>query len=94
VIITENAKSEILKRAKFLKILVELGGCAGFQYNLEYTNDTSDYKIVEDIILTDEASLELISEIELDFVQQLEYNEFIIKNPKAKSGCGCGNSFG
>lgn len=91
--LTENAQKEILANAKFLKITVEMGGCAGLQYNLEYTNENEGLVTLGNCVVTDVASLEFLDQIELDFTEELGYKEFLIKNPVAKSGCGCGNSF-
>jgi len=91
--VTENARKEIFSNAKFLKITIELGGCAGLRYNLEYVNEDSGFITLGDCLVTDEDSLPFLGHIELDFKNELGYQEFVIKNPIAKSNCGCGNSF-
>lgn len=91
--ISQSAKNEIKKNAKFLKITVESGGCSGFQYDLSYENDAKNFLIIDEIILTDAVSFEIIKEIFLDFKNELGYKEFSINNPLANSKCGCGNSF-
>ncbi len=92
--LTENAMNEIRKNAKFLKITVEIGGCAGFQYDLEYTNHIPEnFFLANEFIVTDQESLNLIENIELDFLNELGFEEYKIINPKAKKSCGCGNSF-
>lgn len=93
MLVSSNAREEILRNAKFLKITAQMGGCAGFQYNLEYVNEITDEIMLLDCILTDEVSGPLIEEIELDFINELGCKEFVIKNAKAKNSCGCGNSF-
>lgn len=90
--ITENAKKEILKNAKFLKIIAEPGGCAGIQYSLVYKNECDDEQIVEECILTDEISQQFLANTTLDFVEEPGCREFVITNP-AHSTCGCGKSF-
>jgi iron-sulfur cluster insertion protein len=91
--ITTSAQQEIRRNARFLKIIVELGGCSGFQYELSFTDDAENLLIVENLIVTDEVSYKIIENIELDFINEIGYHEFSIKNPLIKKGCGCGNSF-
>ena len=93
MVITQAAKEEILKHAKFLKIIAVPGGCAGLQYELAYTNTKGDDIELCDCVLTDTASRELIEPITIDFIDELGSREFLLSNPNKKS-CGCGNSFG
>jgi iron-sulfur cluster insertion protein len=81
-----------------LRILVEGGGCSGFQYRYEFVNDdiTAEDLYIEENgakVIIDYVSLELIKGSCLDFLEDLAGSHFQIKNPIAKSGCGCGNSF-
>jgi len=94
MIVTDCAKTEIQKHAKFLKIIAVPGGCAGFKYELSYCSDaTNDDVILHECVLTDEASYQFIEGITIDFIDEIGHREFVLKNP-AKKGCGCGNSFG
>lgn len=95
ITITEQAKVEIAKIGKGLKILVIPGGCAGFEYLFEYINldEITDKIILLDQIFTDSASQPFLQEVEIDFVDEFGRQEFVIKNKNAKSGCSCGNSF-
>ncbi len=92
MIITQSAKDEILKNAKFLRIIATPGGCAGFQYELSYTNESGNNIVLEECIITDQVSKQFIDPITLDFVEELGRKEFVIANPNKKT-CGCGNSF-
>ncbi|MEK6734783.1 MAG: iron-sulfur cluster insertion protein ErpA [Pseudomonadota bacterium] len=81
-----------------LRVSVEGGGCAGFQYAYNFVTDEiseDDLYIERDgaKLLIDRASLELVKGSILDFVEDLNGAFFQIKNPNAASGCGCGNSF-
>lgn len=81
-----------------LRISVEGGGCAGFQYNYVFVLDqpTKDDIFIEDNgarVLIDKISLELIKGSILDYKENLAGSYFHIKNPHASSSCGCGNSF-
>ncbi|WP_374346238.1 iron-sulfur cluster insertion protein ErpA [Phenylobacterium sp.] len=84
-------------RPIMLRIAVEGGGCSGFQYQfdlVEHAND-DDLKVERDgaAALVDEMSLVLLKGSEIDFVDELAGAEFKIRNPNAKSSCGCGVSF-
>jgi iron-sulfur cluster insertion protein len=80
-----------------LRIAVEGGGCSGFQYQfdlVDHAND-DDLRVERDgsAALVDEMSLVLMKGSEIDFVDELAGAEFRIRNPNAKSSCGCGVSF-
>lgn len=47
----------------------------------------------EGIVVIDETSLDLLRGSTLDFQDDLAASMFVIKNPSATAGCGCGNSF-
>jgi iron-sulfur cluster insertion protein len=81
-----------------LRISVLGGGCSGFQYHFDFDANplAPDDKLFGDInapVVVDETSLSLISGSMLDYVESLGAAAFEIKNPNAKSSCGCGNSF-
>jgi iron-sulfur cluster insertion protein len=80
-----------------LRIAVEGGGCSGFQYQLELVDQAQpdDLRIERDGVaaLVDEMSLVMLKGSEIDYVDELAGAEFKIRNPNAKSSCGCGVSF-
>ncbi|MDO8902775.1 MAG: iron-sulfur cluster insertion protein ErpA [Phenylobacterium sp.] len=80
-----------------LRVAVEGGGCSGFQYQLDLvdTAEPDDLRIERDgaAALVDEMSLIMLKGSEIDFVDELVGAEFKIRNPNAKSSCGCGVSF-
>lgn len=84
-------------RAIMLRIAVEGGGCSGFQYQFDLvdTANQDDIRVERDgaAALVDEMSLVLLKGSEIDFVDELAGAEFRIRNPNAKSSCGCGVSF-
>ena len=84
-------------RALMLRVAVEGGGCSGFQYQFDLVEDAEpdDLKVERDgaAALVDEVSLVLLKGSEIDFVDALAGAEFKIRNPNAKSSCGCGVSF-
>ena len=80
-----------------LRVAVEGGGCSGFQYQFDLVEDAQpdDLRIERDgaAALVDEMSLVMLKGSEIDFVDELAGAEFRIRNPNAKTSCGCGVSF-
>ncbi|MBL9035778.1 MAG: iron-sulfur cluster insertion protein ErpA [Rhodospirillaceae bacterium] len=80
-----------------LRLSVSGGGCSGFQYGFSFDNtaQVDDHVFERDgvKVVVDEASLDLLSGAEIDFVEDLVGASFQVKNPNAKSSCGCGSSF-
>ena len=100
--ITDNAQEHIatvLKKdsAKYFRITVLGGGCAGFQYKFDFENLKNDDDILihdEKIdVIIDETSMELIQNSKIDYVHELIGSSFKITNPQATSSCGWGTSF-
>lgn len=92
-----RAIGEAEGRPVMLRVAVEGGGCSGFQYQFDLVEDVlaDDLKIERDgaAALVDEMSLVLLKGSEIDYVDELAGAEFRVKNPNAKSSCGCGVSF-
>ncbi|MDP6372505.1 MAG: iron-sulfur cluster insertion protein ErpA [Vicinamibacterales bacterium] len=92
--------SEESKQEAGLRVFVQGGGCSGFQYGLmieEGAGDAESDRIFESNgvkLFVDPISLRYLSGAEVDFVDNLMGGGFTIKNPNAKSTCGCGSSFG
>jgi iron-sulfur cluster assembly accessory protein len=84
-------------RPVMLRVAVDGGGCSGFQYRFDLVEaaEADDLKIERDgeAALVDEVSLVLLKGSEIDFVDELAGAEFKVRNPNAKSSCGCGVSF-
>jgi iron-sulfur cluster assembly protein len=83
---------------KGLRIMVEAGGCAGWQYQMGLVaNPEEDDTVVERDgvrVFVDMKSHELLTGTTIDFVVALEGSGFTFDNPNAKSSCSCGKSFG
>ncbi|MBI1211681.1 MAG: iron-sulfur cluster insertion protein ErpA [Alphaproteobacteria bacterium] len=79
------------------RIAVNGGGCSGYQYDFSFddTKTEDDLLIERDgaQVLVDAVSLEFLGGAEIDFVEDLMGAHFEVKNPNAKSSCGCGTSF-
>jgi iron-sulfur cluster insertion protein len=80
-----------------LRVAVDGGGCSGFQYRFDLVEvaEADDLRIERDgaAALVDVISLALLKGSEIDFVDELAGAEFRVRNPNAKSSCGCGVSF-
>lgn len=85
------------KKNSFLRISVVGGGCSGFMYNLEITDNHNPLDVHFEQaalnILVDKNSLEFLNGAEIDFVDTLNESGFKFNNPNAKKSCGCGKSF-
>ncbi len=80
-----------------LRVFVTGGGCSGFQYGFTFDeqigdDDTSLQKSGV-TLLVDPMSLQYLMGAEIDYQENAEGAQFVIKNPNATSTCGCGSSF-
>lgn len=80
-----------------LRVAVEGGGCSGYQYeiNVAQAPNGEDLVIERDgaRLFVDPVSLPFLLGSEVDWVEELIGASFKVKNPNAKSSCGCGVSF-
>ena len=80
-----------------LRVAVLAGGCSGFQYRFELDpNVGSDDLIIRRgsvRVVVDAVSMDLLNGSELDYTDELMGSHFAVRNPNAKSACGCGTSF-
>jgi iron-sulfur cluster assembly accessory protein len=87
------------KSAGGLRIAVKAGGCSGFSYTFAWDDKARDTDLVFEgadgaKVFVDPRSLKLLDGTVLDFDEQnLLATNFTLKNPHAKSTCGCGESF-
>jgi iron-sulfur cluster assembly accessory protein len=82
---------------EYLRVGVKGGGCSGFQYSLNFTDEVDEEDqlvFVEGLkIVTDSFSASYLAGTELDYVETLQGAGFKFNNPNAKRTCGCGSSF-
>src|SRR3990167_9240659 len=84
-----------------LRVYVTGGGCSGFQYGFTFDEVRNDDDTVvskqlpaRDVhLLVDPLSLQYLRGAEIDYKKDIEGERFIIRNPNAKTTCGCGSSF-
>lgn len=108
IILTDSAALKVLELiqeeenpALKLRVYIEGGGCSGFKYNFTFDEEQNedDFAIVKKLedqtvtLLIDSMSYPYLSGAEIDYKNDLEGERFIIRNPNAKTTCGCGSSF-
>jgi iron-sulfur cluster insertion protein len=80
-----------------LRVFVSGGGCSGFQYGFtfdEVTNEDDTVMSKNGVqLLIDPMSFQYLVGAEIDYQENLEGAQFVIKNPNATTTCGCGSSF-
>lgn len=80
-----------------LRVFVQGGGCSGFQYGFTFDESVQeDDTVVENQgvkLLIDPMSYQYLVGAEIDYVEDLEGSQFVIRNPNASTTCGCGSSF-
>ena len=89
----EEEKNDSLK----LRVFVSGGGCSGFQYGFTFDEKIQDGDTQVEkngvTLLVDPMSFQYLSGAEIDYKEDLEGSQFVIKNPNATTTCGCGSSF-
>lgn len=103
ITLTENAQKKVQSILQNegpdskLRMYVSGKGCAGLTYGFGITDevDSDDLMIEEGLVtvLIDPDSLPYLKGSVVDFVESMTGSKFDIKNPNAKSSCGCGDSF-
>ncbi|MCX7120664.1 MAG: iron-sulfur cluster insertion protein ErpA [Gammaproteobacteria bacterium] len=92
-----------------LRVFITGGGCSGFQYGFTFdeTINDDDFVVVKKItpenteknsaievkLLVDAMSFQYLKNAEIDYREDINGAQFIIRNPNAKTTCGCGSSF-
>ena len=80
-----------------LRIFIQGGGCSGFQYGFTFDDavNDDDTRVEKEgvTLLIDPLSFQYLVGAEIDYQEGIEGAQFILKNPNAKTTCGCGSSF-
>lgn len=80
-----------------LRVFVQGGGCSGFQYGFTFdeTEEEGDTKVEKGgvTLLIDPMSIQYLAGAEIDYKEDIEGAQFVIRNPNAVTTCGCGSSF-
>lgn len=86
-----------------LRVSISGGGCSGFQYGFSFDEEINE----DDTVITqkcsdgsssvklliDSMSYQYLHDAEIDYIQGIQGEQFVIRNPNAKTTCGCGSSF-
>lgn len=104
ITVTETAQTKITdilaeenNPALRLRMFVQGGGCSGMSYGftLDEIMNEDDFEIPfsSTSVLVDSISMQYVSGATIDYKDDLSGSQFVIKNPKAETTCGCGSSF-
>lgn len=102
--LTEKAAKKALsvmesegKTNQYLRVGVRGGGCSGFQYMLDFSDEVTEFDIQEEQhglrVVIDEVSASHLAGVVVDFSDGLNGTGFKFDNPNASRHCGCGQSF-
>lgn len=80
-----------------LRVYISGGGCSGFQYGFTFDEDSNsdDITVTNEgvTLLVDPLSFQYLIGAEVDYTENLQGAQFVIRNPNAATTCGCGSSF-
>ncbi|HYF97586.1 MAG TPA: iron-sulfur cluster insertion protein ErpA [Coxiellaceae bacterium] len=90
-----------------LRVFITGGGCSGFQYGFTFddTINPTDHQVEKNVadanqgdhavvrLIVDPFSFQYLEGAEIDYREDMNGAQFVIRNPKAKTTCGCGSSF-
>ncbi len=104
ITITEAAQKQLVELLDnendpnmYVRMYVSGGGCSGFQYGFEITNEKAedDWEIpaLSRSVLVDVISMQYLENAVVDYKSDLNGSRFSISNPQAQTTCGCGSSF-
>lgn len=91
-LIAEEGNEELM-----LRVYVQGGGCSGLQYGFTFDESVNedDTQVEKNgvKVLIDSMSIQYLSGAEVDYREDASGAQFVIRNPKASTTCGCGASF-
>jgi iron-sulfur cluster insertion protein len=91
-LIQEEDNSDLM-----LRVFVSGGGCSGFQYGFTFDEkmEEGDSSVVNQgvTLVVDPMSVQYLMGAEIDYKEDLQGAQFVIRNPNASTTCGCGSSF-
>lgn len=80
-----------------LRVFISGGGCSGFQYGFTFDEkiEEGDSQVTNQgvTLIVDPMSVQYLMGAEIDYKEDLQGAQFIIRNPNAATTCGCGSSF-
>ncbi|MDT8364818.1 MAG: iron-sulfur cluster insertion protein ErpA [Nitrosomonas sp.] len=104
LVFTDDAASKVKElideednQALNLRVFVSGGGCSGFQYGFTFDETINEDDLVMENqgvkLLVDSMSFQYLIGAEIDYQENAQGAQFVIRNPSAASTCGCGSSF-
>ena len=96
--ITDSAKEYLTNQSesekkRFAHLSVLGGGCSGFQYKWELTDEQEDGYLIDNILVVDKIAEMFILGCTVDYVKEFGGSYLKVVNPNATAQCGCGESF-
>ena len=89
--------NDVVEDEEIVRVAVVGGGCSGFTYILDFTQDVDEEDIQLDIpgvkVYIDPHSADILKNTTVDYQSGLQQHGFVFRNPDANSTCGCGMSF-
>jgi iron-sulfur cluster assembly accessory protein len=80
-----------------LRVAVVGGGCSGYSYALDFSDEFDEDDMTLDFnglpVYLDPHSAQLLTGVEIDYIETLQRKGFVFNNPNATTTCGCGSSF-
>lgn len=80
-----------------LRVFITGGGCSGFQYGFSFDEALAedDMQVEKNgvTLLIDAMSFQYLVGADIDYREDASGAQFVIRNPNAKTTCGCGSSF-
>jgi iron-sulfur cluster insertion protein len=104
IIFTDNAATKVAdliaeegNQELKLRVFVQGGGCSGFQYGFTFDEDINEddtqFEKNGVTLIVDSMSYQYLVGAEIDYKEDINGSQFVIKNPNATTTCGCGSSF-
>tara|TARA_B100001057_G_scaffold264928_1_gene265139 strand:+ start:391 stop:696 length:306 start_codon:yes stop_codon:yes gene_type:complete len=78
---------------KYAYLAVNGGGCSGFQYEWDMTDNLEKGTLIENILLLDKTAEMFVIGCTVDYVEEFGGSYLKVINPNATAQCGCGESF-
>ena len=94
--IKEFRDGDAQNKDQCFRVYVEGGGCGGFQYGFMFDDQREGDHVVDcgdvKVVVDPKTSLYMAKSV-VDYQSGLMESGFVVTNPQAKGGCGCGKSF-
>ena len=96
--LTDSAKSYLNDMIKsqdkrYAHLSVEGGGCSGFQYKWDMTDEIVEGTLIDDVLVLDRMAEMFVIGCTVDYVVEFGGSYLKVVNPNATASCGCGESF-